>query len=141
MGKTEANVILRTGLTPIRVVFKNGRGERKVSRPACYATSDPAMQAIIESSHLFKNKTIILKSQRAYNCHDSKPVSVENSDAEPKQEAERDDSNVYKEVVSRADALELLKSKGVSVMPIRGNEYLRSLLIEHDLICPNLNLE
>ena len=61
-GKIETVLVLRAGASRAVIAFKGGSIVDFARKPACYATSDPLHQAIIENSEQFRRGEIRLLS-------------------------------------------------------------------------------
>lgn len=145
-GKVEANVLVNTGMTTLRINFTNGRLDRKNGRPATYATTNLAIMAIIEGSIQFRSGSILLHSVTGQ----VEPVPTA-SVAEPKKETkvatkvaeEKAPTEVveHPEVTTMAEAAAILKELGAGYRTLQTIASIQRTAKQYNVSFPNLSNE
>lgn len=155
-GIASGDILIKVGLKGhIRVPFANGYLDKKMSRPATYATADPVMQQIIERSDLFGHRIFI---HSTYGTPDTTPVeSAPKSEAvaiaqdpeevpaeETTTSADPSETSAaeYPEVTTWEDAVKILKAiPGVKVASLRTPASAKKVAALNGVVFPNYNFE
>lgn len=127
----------------IKIPFNGGRGhvecefKRGVigrgpnNRPATYATSDKALQGIIEDSPYFGHLITIVR------------VSDDGTDSKPEPKAETPAGPVvtaYPDVTERDEAVAFLKAHGAKATNLKDDEAIKKYMAKINVSFPNLSL-
>ena len=116
-GIIAGDILISFGRGYLRIQFEGGYLDRKLNRPAIYATSDPITQAIIEKSDLF-GRRIFLKDVTGMEEPVCEPAAKPAEAAEPKPEGK-----VYPNVKTWPKVAQILKAiPGVKADEIKNKE-------------------
>lgn len=129
-GIAAGDILIKVGLAGfVRIPFAGGILDRKCSRPATYATSDPITQAIIENSPLFGSH-IFLK-----DVYGQEEVVEEDI-------SEKKDPIVYEDVTTFEEVVSILKSNyGVKAQSLRTSASVQKVANSLGIVFPNYNFD
>ena len=128
-GIAQGDILVKVGMKGhIRIPFRNGYLDKKMSRPATYSTGDPVMQSIIEKSELFGHR-IFLKDIYGADEPNGADQTVENSEKKE-----------YPEVKTFDEAVAVLKSlPGVKATTLRTHSSAQKVAAINGIVFPNYN--
>ena len=144
-GIASGDILIKVGLKAhIRVPFANGYLDKKMSRPATYATGDPVMQQVIENSDLFGRRIFL---QNTYGAPESEQQVAAEPVAAPNAEPVNDDpiapeAKEFPEVTTFEEAAAVLKGiPGVKAASLRTPSSAKKVAAINGVVFPNYNFE
>lgn len=146
-GIASGDILIKVGMKAhIRVPFAGGYLDKKMTRPATYATADPVMQQIIENSELF-GRRIFIKNTYGNPVEPVEPAVKEEPVAEApavaaEPVAEEKTITEYPEVTTWEEAVKVLKSiPGVKVASLRTPASTKKVAALNGVVFPNYNFD
>lgn len=157
-GVASAEIQISVGRGFLKVAFAGGYVDKKMGRPAIYATSDPVTQAIIENSDLFGRRIFIKDITGTPDVKPAAPapkpvaavavpapVEVEEPAEEAADEEEQAESVEvveHPEVTALDEAIAILKKiPGVKAAMLRSKVSIKRVAASNGISFPNLDLE
>lgn len=139
---TEYSALIPAGSSRVRVDFTNGSMTVRGVTPATFSTSDEILQALIESSSMYKSGKIKLieKYKIGETSSESKSTSLASSE-KSETKSETPASKTYAYVVNSQQAKEILRSEpyNVSLSELGSKADIQSKAKELGVLFPNWN--
>lgn len=131
-GQTTAviNIPFNGGLGSIECEFRRGViGRGPNNRPATFATSDPAVQAIIENSAYYGHRIKLVRSiDDGGHVSDAKATPVIPAEPEVKE---------YPDVTTKEEAVAFLKAHGAKATNLKDDEAIKKFMAKIGASFPN----